>query len=134
MLATIVSSLDEIYCTILSNQNKFSNIFTIFPSVFFTPCVPLFFNQIMLDTTNFQVSDILILLSELGWFTTSEISVKKKKNNKHRRKDKEGSVCSENGTSYETRSLDLSRVRQHFQKNQADRQMNRLKHLKKPLN
>ena len=55
----------------------------------------------MLDTTNFQVSDILILLSELGWFTTSEISVKKKKNNKHRRKDKEGSVCSENGASYE---------------------------------
>ena len=31
------------------------------------------------------------------------------------------------------RSLDQSRVRQHFQKNQADRQMNRLKHLKRSL-
>ena len=33
-----------------------------------------------------------------------------------------------------TRSLDLSRVRRHFLKSQADRQMNRLKHLKRPLN
>ena len=34
----------------------------------------------------------------------------------------------------EKQSLDLCRVRRHFQKSQADRQMNRLKLLKRPLN